>query len=125
MHISAEQAPLDPGSVDVIVSEWMGYFLIFERMLPSVVAVRNRCLLPEGIMIPRRSKVFLAAFTRIDSPEAQQMLFEDNRQSEEALITLISAKQIISSSSEILDIDLMTVDIGFDSFNSRFELLIA
>ena len=82
MHIRAEEAPLDPGSADVIVSEWMGYFLIFERMLPSVVAVRNRYLRPNGIMIPRRAKVFLAALTRTHSPVAQQMLFEDNRQSE-------------------------------------------
>lgn len=69
MNIRAEEAPLMENSVDVVVSEWMGYFLIFERMLPSVVAVRNKCLRPDGIMIPRRSKLFLAAFSREDSPE--------------------------------------------------------
>ncbi len=33
----AEEAPLERGAADVIVSEWMGYFLLFERMLPSVL----------------------------------------------------------------------------------------
>ncbi|XP_003368901.1 protein arginine N-methyltransferase 2 [Trichinella spiralis] len=32
------------GSVDCIVSEWMGYGLMTEWMLPSVIAARNRWL---------------------------------------------------------------------------------
>jgi hypothetical protein len=28
--------------VDVVVSEWMGYALLFESMLPSVVDARDR-----------------------------------------------------------------------------------
>ncbi len=37
---------------DLIVSEWMGYLLIKERMLPSVLAVRDKCLKQGGLMIP-------------------------------------------------------------------------
>ena len=33
----AEEAPLDRVAAEVIVSEWMDYFLLFERMLPSVL----------------------------------------------------------------------------------------
>ena len=48
MNILAEDAPLNKDSADVIISEWMGYFLLFERMLPCVLDVRNRCLKPGG-----------------------------------------------------------------------------
>ncbi len=34
------------GPVDVLVSEWMGYGLLFETMLDSVLAARDRCVRP-------------------------------------------------------------------------------
>lgn len=50
----------DAPSVDVIVSEWMGYFLLFENMLPSVFAVRDKHLKPGGLMLPSRCKLLVA-----------------------------------------------------------------
>ena len=44
----AENFSLGRTKVDLIVSEWMGYFLIFEHMLPSVITVRDRCLIKGG-----------------------------------------------------------------------------
>lgn len=38
-----------PQKVDIIVSEWMGYFLLFEAMLDSVLVARDRHLAPNGI----------------------------------------------------------------------------
>jgi len=35
-----------PEKVDVIISEWMGYFLIFESMLDSVIVARDKWLKP-------------------------------------------------------------------------------
>lgn len=35
-----------PEKVDIIVSEWMGYFLIYETMLDSVLLARDRWLKP-------------------------------------------------------------------------------
>jgi hypothetical protein len=61
MSCLAEEAPLDDVEADIIVSEWMGYFLLFERMLPSVLNVRDKCLAPSGIMIPGRVKIMIAA----------------------------------------------------------------
>ena len=61
MNCLAEEVPIDPSEVDIIVSEWMGYFLLFERMLPSVLSVRDKCLKPGGIIIPNRVRIFLAA----------------------------------------------------------------
>lgn len=52
----------DDGSVaraDVIVSEWMGYFLVFEAMYESVFHARDRWLRPDGVMFPSHSTLFL------------------------------------------------------------------
>lgn len=40
--------------VDVIVSEWMGYLLLFEGMLDSVVHARDHHLKPGGLILPNR-----------------------------------------------------------------------
>jgi predicted RNA methylase len=61
MQCRAEIAPLGKESVDLIVSEWMGYFLLFERMLPSVLAFRDRCLKKDGSIIPRAASILLGA----------------------------------------------------------------
>ncbi len=61
MNCLAEEAPLDGISADIIVSEWMGYFLLCERMLPSVLNVRNKCLSPDGILVPGKARILIAA----------------------------------------------------------------
>ena len=61
MHCTAEEAPLEGVVAEVLVSEWMGYLLIFERMLPSFLAIRDKCLSHNGIMIPCRVRIILAA----------------------------------------------------------------
>jgi len=52
MHSRAEDVTWLQHRADVIVSEWIGYFLLFERMLPSVLAIRDRHLKEGGAMIP-------------------------------------------------------------------------
>ena len=41
--------PVGIDGIDVIVSEWMGYFLLFESMLDSVIYAREKWLRPGGI----------------------------------------------------------------------------
>jgi len=37
-----------PEKVDIIVSEWMGYFLLYESMLDTVLVARDKWLKPNG-----------------------------------------------------------------------------
>ncbi|TFK70555.1 protein arginine N-methyltransferase [Pluteus cervinus] len=46
--------------VDIIVSEWMGYALLYESMLDSVLRARDRFLRPEGVMAPSQCKMMFA-----------------------------------------------------------------
>lgn len=44
--------------VDVIISEWMGYILLRESMLDSVIRARNRWLKPDGAMFPSHATMY-------------------------------------------------------------------
>jgi protein arginine N-methyltransferase 1 len=43
-----EDAVLPVEKVDIIISEWMGYFLIYESMLDTVLYARDKWLRPDG-----------------------------------------------------------------------------
>jgi hypothetical protein len=53
------QVQLPVKQVDVIVSEWMGYALLFESMLPSVLYARDKLLAPGGLLMPSRCTMLL------------------------------------------------------------------
>ena len=38
--------------VDIIISEWMGYFLLYESMLDTVIVARDRWLVKDGLILP-------------------------------------------------------------------------
>lgn len=56
-----EELVLPVQKVDIIISEWMGYFLLYESMLDTVLWARDKYLKPDGKMLPDRAKIFLAA----------------------------------------------------------------
>ena len=46
--------------VDIIISEWMGYFLLRESMLDSVLVARDRFLKPGGALYPSHARLYVA-----------------------------------------------------------------
>jgi protein arginine N-methyltransferase 1 len=56
-----EEIVLPVEHVDIIISEWMGYFLLYESMLDSVLWARDKYLAPGGKMLPDRAQIFIAA----------------------------------------------------------------
>ncbi|CAJ2638768.1 unnamed protein product [Trifolium pratense] len=53
---------IQPHSVDVLLSEWMGYCLLYESMLGSVLYARDRYLKPGGAILPDTATIFVAGF---------------------------------------------------------------
>ncbi|XP_073282024.1 protein arginine N-methyltransferase PRMT10-like isoform X1 [Primulina huaijiensis] len=49
-----------PEKVDVIISEWMGYFLLRESMFDSVICARDRWLKTNGVMYPSHARMWMA-----------------------------------------------------------------
>lgn len=50
----------EDGKVDIIVSEWMGHFLLHEGMLDSVIVARDKFLRPGGLIFPENATLFSA-----------------------------------------------------------------
>jgi len=49
-----------PEKVDIILSEWMGTFLIFESMMESLLWARDHWLKPDGVLFPSHGSIYLA-----------------------------------------------------------------
>jgi type I protein arginine methyltransferase len=45
-----EEAILPVDKVDIIISEWMGYFLLYESMLDTVLYARDKWLVKDGLV---------------------------------------------------------------------------
>ena len=56
-----EEVVLPFPQVDIIISEWMGYFLLYESMLDTVILARDKYLKPGGLMFPDEATMYLAA----------------------------------------------------------------
>jgi len=56
-----EEVVLPVDKVDIIISEWMGYFLLYESMLDSVLYARDKYLVPGGLMFPDEATMYMAA----------------------------------------------------------------
>ena len=46
-----EEVELPVPNVDIIISEWMGYFLLYESMLDCVLFARDKWLVQDGLVI--------------------------------------------------------------------------
>lgn len=55
----AEDVEID-GKVDLIVSEWMGFFALAECMFTSVLVARDKHLATDGVMMPSHTRLFFA-----------------------------------------------------------------
>ena len=55
-----EEVEMPFPKVDIIISEWMGYFLLYESMLDTVLYARDKYLAPQGLIFPDKATIFMA-----------------------------------------------------------------
>lgn len=61
LHSKVEDVTLpEDVKVDAIVSEWMGFYLLHEGMLDSVLIARDKFLKPGGEMFPESAAIYVA-----------------------------------------------------------------
>lgn len=105
-----------PTKYDFIVSEWMGYFLLFEGMLDTVIYARDHLMEEGGKLLPNRSKIFLAAFSDSNFYERNVDFWNDvygfsmssmiSDVTSEATVDNIKGENICSSTEAICQFDI-------------------
>lgn len=76
VHGKVEEISLPDGieKVDIIISEWMGYFLFYESMLDTVLVARDKFLAPGGLIFPDKATLYVAAIEDADYKEEKVSL---------------------------------------------------
>jgi len=129
-----EEVTLPVKQVDIIVSEWMGYCLLYEAMLDSVLYARDKFLAPDGLMVPSECKILLAA---VHDPEYMNdnvnfwnhvygfsMTAMKEKIREDVTVTHLSASALASEPMAFCHLPLHTVTTADLVFTKPFELQI-
>ncbi|CAI9097089.1 OLC1v1033399C1 [Oldenlandia corymbosa var. corymbosa] len=135
LHGRVEDVEIDE-EVDVIISEWMGYMLLYESMLGSVIRARDRWLRPGGLILPSNATLYMAPVTHPDRyaesidfwrnvygidmsaimPLAKQCAFE------EPSVETITGENVLTWPHVVKHVDCHTVTIQeLESISTRFK----
>ncbi|WFD39648.1 type I protein arginine methyltransferase [Malassezia japonica] len=120
------------GKVDVIVSEWMGYFLLYESMLDTVLLARDLYLAPDGIMMPDSATLYLSAIEDQDYKEEKIDFWDDvygfdyscikEIALREPLVDTVELRSVVCDPAAVKHLDLLTVKKEDLTFASDFQL---
>lgn len=129
-----EDIDLPYDEVDVIVSEWMGYFLLFEGMLDTVLYARDKHLKAGGLILPSICNMYLVALSDKDLHNKYIGCWEDmwgfkmscmkKEVVKEAQLTTVKAESICSHPALIKTLDLNKCSPEDSDFSAEFELMV-
>ncbi|XP_058486328.1 protein arginine N-methyltransferase 3 [Solea solea] len=129
-----EDINLPVEKVDIIISEWMGYFLLFESMLDSVLYARDLYLADGGSVYPDVCNISLAAVGDAQKHQDHIAFWDDvygfnmacmkKAVVPEAVVEVVKAETLISEPAVIQTIDCNRVSLSELEFASDFCLRI-
>ncbi|KAK4065187.1 uncharacterized protein Triagg1_8626 [Trichoderma aggressivum f. europaeum] len=114
-----EEIELPFPQVDIIISEWMGYFLLYESMLDTVLYARDKYLVKDGLIFPDKATIFFAVWNNVYgfdySPLKATALSEP-------LVDTVDLKAVVTDPVPVLTLDLYTCTTADLAFNTPFTL---
>lgn len=127
-----EDIDLPVEQVDIIISEWMGYFLLYESMLDTVIYARDKWLVPGGLLFPDKSQLYIAAIEDADY-KSEKIHFWENvygfdmscikeQAMTEPLVDVVEARSMVTDACPVLSIDLYNVQLKDLDFKATFDL---
>ncbi|XP_045196448.2 protein arginine N-methyltransferase 3-like [Mercenaria mercenaria] len=127
-----EDIKLPVEKVDIIISEWMGYFLLFESMLDSVLFARAKYLKADGAVYPDRCNISIAAISDLDLYNKHVTYWDDvygfrmtcmkSCVVREASVEVVNKDNVVSDACVIKDIDICTCGLEDLQFTASFSL---
>jgi len=127
-----EEVELPFPKVDIIISEWMGYFLLYESMLDTVLYARDKYLAPGGLIFPDKATIFMAGIEDGEYKD-EKIGFWDNVYGfdysplkhtalTEPLVDTVEIKAVVTDPTAVLTLDLYTCTTADLAFTSPFTL---
>ena len=127
-----EEIDLPVPKVDIIISEWMGYFLLYESMLDSVLWARDKYLVQGGKMLPDRAQLYVAAIEDGQYKASKKTFWKDvygfdmscmtPTVMKEPLVDSVNKDNVMSEPCKILDLDLVNCKKEDVEFASQYQL---
>ncbi|KAM3257058.1 hypothetical protein ACQJBY_049425 [Aegilops geniculata] len=128
-----EEIELPVPKVDVIISEWMGYFLLFENMLDTVLFARDKWLADDGVVLPDKASLHLTAIEDAEYKE-DKIEFWNNvygfdmscikkQAMMEPLVDTVDQNQIVTNCQLLKTMDISKMSSGDASFTVPFKLV--
>ncbi|EME88722.1 uncharacterized protein MYCFIDRAFT_71985 [Pseudocercospora fijiensis CIRAD86] len=129
-----EEVELPFPEVDIIISEWMGYFLLYESMLDTVLWARDRYLRKDGkgLIFPDKATIFLAGIEDGEYKD-EKIGFWDNVYGfdysplkltalTEPLVDTVELKAVVTDPCAVLTLDLYTCTTADLNFKLPYNL---
>ena len=119
-----EEITLPVDKVDIIISEWMGYFLLYESMMDTVIYARDKWLAEGGKLFPDKAVMYVAAIEDGEYKEQKITFWEDvygfsmrairNLAMLEPLVDTVEPDAVMSTKWPLLELDLekCTLEVG-------------
>ncbi|XP_022893238.1 protein arginine N-methyltransferase 1.1-like [Olea europaea var. sylvestris] len=128
-----EEIELPVAQVDIIISEWMGYFLVYENMLNTVLYARDKWLVKDGLVLPDMASLHLTAIEDADYKE-DKIEFWNNvygfdmscikkQALSEPLVDIVEQKQIVTNCQLLKTMDISKMALEDASFTAPFKLV--
>ncbi|KAH8905377.1 S-adenosyl-L-methionine-dependent methyltransferase [Coniochaeta sp. PMI_546] len=128
-----EEIELPFPKVDIIISEWMGYFLLYESMLDTVLYARDRYLNKDGLIFPDKATIFVAGIEDGDYKD-EKIGFWDNVYGfdysplketalSEPLVDTVEMKAVVTDPTSVLTLDLYKCTTADLAFSCPFDLV--
>jgi protein arginine N-methyltransferase 1 len=124
--------PVAGKGVDIIISEWMGYFLLYESMLDTVIYARDKWLAPGGILLPDTATLYVAGIEDAEYRAEKLDFWDDvygfNMQAikklavGEPLVDVVEPDQVATSVATLQTFDIKTMTKEDAAFTASFEL---
>ncbi|KAK5692370.1 Nuclear SAM-dependent mono-and asymmetric methyltransferase [Elasticomyces elasticus] len=129
-----EEVELPFPQVDIIISEWMGYFLLYESMLDTVLWARDRYLRKDGngLIFPDKATIFMAGIEDGEYKD-EKIGFWDNVYGfdytplkrtalTEPLVDTVDLKAVVTDPCAVITLDLYTCTVADLAFSLPFTL---
>lgn len=132
LHGKIEEVILPVEKVDIIVSEWMGYCLLFEAMLDSVLWARDRYLRSGGLMVPSHCTLHIAPVTDSDYIAENVSFWHEvygfdmtamlDKIHDDVLVRQMKPANMIGKPARFMELPLHTISTADLIFSKQFQV---